>query len=76
MRKVLPGQRSGSQMWYDCVTSFLHTELDIISCAVYPSVLKSSDPNNFCVILLHVEDLLILSEEGFFESKLFPTFRK
>ena len=47
--RVLPGQRSGSQVWYDSVTSFLHTELDIISCTAYPSLLKSADPNNFCV---------------------------
>ena len=50
--KVFPGQRSGSQVWYDSVTSFLHTESDIISCAAYRSLLKSADPNNFCVILL------------------------
>ena len=55
--RVLPGQRSGSQMWYDSLTSFLHTELEIISCTAYPSLLKSADPNNFCVILLHVDDM-------------------
>ena len=74
--KVLPGQRSGSQMWYDSVTSFLHSELGIISCPAYPSLLKSSDPNHFCVVLLHVDDMLILSEENFFDSKLIPTLTK
>ena len=32
--KVLPGQSPGSQMWYDSATSFLHAELDIVSCSL------------------------------------------
>ena len=68
--EVLPRQRSGSQMWYDSVTSFPHTELDISSCAGYPSLLKSSDPNSFYVILLHAFYMLFLSEEDFFEFSL------
>lgn len=69
--RVLPGQRDGSQMWFDSVTGFLRESLGFEHCAAYPSLLRSAGGE--CLILLHVDDMLIVSEQGFFDEKLIPT---
>ena len=66
--RVLPGQRDGSQLWFDSVTSFLKQELQAESCQGYPSLLRSAE----CFILLHVDDMLIVLESAYFEHKLVP----
>ena len=70
--KVLPGQRDGSQQWYDSVTSFTRRKLNFESCAAYPCLLRAADA--ICILLLHVDDMQIVCEEPFFFQNLIPTF--
>ena len=69
--RVLPGQRDGSQLWFESVTSFLHEKLGFEHCSAYPSLLRS--PGGECLILLHVDDMLVVTDEEFFHGKLIPT---
>lgn len=41
LAKVLPGQRDGSQLWFESVTAFFRDSLKIESCQAYPSLLRS-----------------------------------
>ena len=43
--KVLPGQRDGSLLWYQAITGFLKTALDMEECPLYPCILKTKDMN-------------------------------
>ena len=70
--KVLPGQRDGSQLWYESITELLHRDLGIEPCPAYPRLLKSSCGR--CVMLLHVDDILCLVHEDFLKKRLLPTF--
>ena len=67
--RVLPGQRDGSQLWFNSVSSFLGTELGFKHCDAYASLLG----NEHCLILLHVDDMLVLAEQQYFDNKLLPT---
>ena len=67
--RVLPGQRDGSQLWFNSVSSFLGTELGFKHCDAYPNLLG----NEHCLILLHVDDMLVLTEQQYFDNKLLPT---
>ena len=55
--KVLPGQRAGSQWWYEDIAHVLCSELGMIQCEPYPNLLANKDRS--CLILLHVDDMLI-----------------
>ena len=68
---MLPGQRDGSQLWFESVTSFLHEKLGFEHCSAYPSLLRS--PGGECLILLHVDDMLVVTDEEFFHGKFIPT---
>ena len=72
--KVLPGQRDGSQMWYDSLTSFVGEELGITGCSAYPSLLKS--PCGCCLILLHVDDMMIAATKIYFTESFVPVILK
>ena len=39
--RVLPGQRDGSQLWFESVTNFLHEKLGFEHCSAYPGLLRS-----------------------------------
>ena len=41
--RVLPGQRTGSQLWYEAITNLLCSELDMVQCPEWPNLLRSSD---------------------------------
>ena len=67
--RVLPGQRDGSQLWFESVSSFLKEHLSFKHCEAYPSLLA----NDKCLILLHVDDRLVLTEQQYFDEQLIPT---
>ena len=69
--RVLPGQRDGSQLWFESVSGFLNEKLGFEHCQAYPSLLRS--PGGECLILLHVDDMLVVTEQQFFDEKLIPT---
>lgn len=81
--RVLPGQRDGSQLWYEHVTRFLGDKLNFHDCKGYPCLLATpatnSDGadkwNNLAVLLLHVDDMLIVSEQQYFHDTLLPTVK-
>ena len=68
--RVLPGQRDGSQLWFESVSGFLNEKLGFEHCAAYPSLLRS--PGGECLLLLHVDDMLVLTDEQYFNEKLMP----
>eukprot|EP00435_Cladocopium_sp_Y103_P065262 s1830_g27.t1 len=68
---VLPGQRDGSQLWFESVNGFLKEKLGFEHCDAYPSLLRG--PGDECLILLHVDDLLVVTEQQSFDGKLIPT---
>ena len=68
--RVLPGQRDGSQLWFESVSGFLNEKLGFEHCSAYPSLLHS--PCGECLILLHVDDMLVVTEQQYFEGKLLP----
>ena len=70
--RVLPGQRDRSQLWFDSVTNFLHEKLGFEHCSAYPSFLRS--PGGECLILLHVDDMLVVTDEEFFSWEAHPNF--
>ena len=67
--KMLPGQRDGSQLWFYSVSNFLHEQLIFKHCSAYPSLFG----NDEFLILLHVDDMLVLTEQQYFDKKLLPT---
>ena len=69
--RVLPGQRDGSQLWFESVSKFLNETLGFKHCEAYPSLLSS--PDGECLILLYVDDMLIVTEQEYFDGKLVPT---
>lgn len=69
---VLPGQRDGSQMWYDSATDFLRSELGFEECPAYPYLLKTLDGR--ATILLHVDDMPVVCDSELFTSQLKPRF--
>lgn len=68
--RVLPGQRDGSQLWFDSVSGFLNEKLGFEHCSAYPSLLRS--PGGECPTLLQVDDMLVVTDQQYFE-KLVPT---
>ena len=53
------------------MSGFLGDKLGFEHCSAYPSLLRS--PCGECLILLHVDDMLVVTERQFFEGKLLPT---
>ena len=72
--KVLPGQRAGAQWWYEAITDLLCRELNMKQCPAYPNLMSTEDQK--CVILLHVDDMLVCGHGGFVHSKLIPTLER
>lgn len=72
--KVLPGQRAGSQWWYESITSLLCQELDMTQCGCYPNLLGTKD--GACTILLHVDDMLVCAKDSFIDNRLIPMLEK
>ena len=71
--RVLPGQRTGSQLWYEAITSLLCKEADMVQCPESPNLLRSVDSS--CYILLHVDDMLICGKSDFVDGKLIPMLK-
>ena len=69
--EVLPGQRAGSQWWYEDLTGVLCTELQMKQCEEYPNLLSNYDRT--CLVLLHVDDMLICGKKEYVHGKLIPT---
>ena len=72
--RVLPGQRDGSWLWYKAITNYLKTTLDLEDHAPYPCVLKSKD--NRCIVMIHVDDLLVAGRKSFVLGKFAAELRK
>ena len=72
--RVLPGQRLGSQLWYEDFSTYLKNELNFCQCGAYPSLLKESGGK--CYLLLHVDDMLISGDAKFIDEKLIPLLQK
>ena len=72
--KVLPGQRAGSQWWYEDLTSVLCAELQMKQCEEYPNLLCNDDRT--CMVLLHVDDMLVCGKKDYVFEKFVPTLQK
>ena len=77
--KVLPGQRNGSQMWHESFSAFLREDLKIEECEPYPCLLRTELSANAekpaCLLLLHVDDVLCLSQRNYLETVLLPALK-
>ena len=71
--KVLPGQRAGSQLWYESFSSMLKQKLGMQECESYPSLLK--DPSSSCFLLLHVDDMMVVGDASYIDSKFLPALK-
>ena len=71
--KVLPGQRDGSLLWYQALTSFLAEHLAMEPFPPYPCLLKSSDCK--CLMLLHVDDILVVCSQNFLDDHLLKALK-
>ena len=71
--KVLPGQRDGSLLWYQALTSFLAEHLHMESFPLYPCLLKSPDCQ--CLMLLHVDDILVVCSQSFLYNVLLKVLK-
>jgi len=67
--KVLPGQCDGSQLWFEGVSGFLRERLSFRHCDAYPGLLGNEE----CLSFLHVDDMLVLTEQQYFGTKLMPS---
>ncbi len=65
--KVLPGQRAGSQLWYESFSAMLKEKLGMQQCESYPSLRKA--PSNSCFLLLHVDDMMVVEDASYIDSK-------
>ena len=63
-----------AHIWYKAITAFLKKNLDLEEQTPYPCVLKSKD--NSCVVMIHVDDLLIAGKRSFVMGKFVEEFRK
>ena len=72
--KVLPGQRAGSQWWYEDLTSVLCAELQMKQCEEYPNLLCNDDRT--CMVLLHVDDMLVCGKKDYVLNKFVSTLQK
>ena len=72
--RVLPGQRTGSQLWYEAITGLLCSELGMVQCPESPNLLRSA--NMDCYILLHVDDMLICGKADFVDNSLLPMLKR
>eukprot|EP00435_Cladocopium_sp_Y103_P031605 s1770_g8.t1 len=72
--KVLPGQRDGSQLWHRAITSLLKKELSMSERTPYPCILKT--PDDSCIVLIHVDDILVVGRRTFVVNKLIKCFEK
>ena len=66
--KVLRGQRAGNQWWYEDIADVLCNELEMVQCEPYPNLLANKDRS--CLILLHVDDMLVAGGKHFVTNKL------
>ena len=67
--KVLPGQCDGSQLWFEGVSGFLRERLSFKHCDAYPGLLGNEE----CLSFLHVDDMLVLTKQQYFGTKLMPS---
>ena len=72
--KVLPGQRAGSQWWYEDLTSVLCAELQMKQCEEYPNLLCNDDRT--CMVLLHVDDMLVCGKKDYVLNRFVSTLQK
>ena len=72
--RVLPGQRDGSLLWYQAITSFLKAKLDLVEHEPYPCILKSKDGS--CVVMIHVDDLLIVGGRDYVHGTFLPALKR
>ncbi len=72
--KVLPGQRAGSQWWYEDITHVLCAELGMVQCEPYSNLLANKDRS--CLMLLHVDDMLVTGDKQFVTNKLLDVLQK
>ena len=72
--KVLPGQRAGSQWWYEDLTSVLCAELQMKQCEEYPNLLCNDDRTR--MVLLHVDDMLVCGKQDYVLDKFVSTLQK
>ena len=58
-----------SQLWFESVSGVLKEKRGFEHCAAYPCLLG----NQACLILLHVDDMLVLTEQQYFDVKHIQT---
>ena len=71
---VLPGQRAGSQWWYEDLTGVLCADLQMTQCEEYPNLLCNADRT--CMVLLHVDDMLVCGKKDYVIDKFVFTLQK
>ena len=66
--RVLPGQRDGSLLWHQDITTVLCEELGMSQHVPYPCILKITDSS--CFALIDVDDILVVGRREFVLQKM------
>ena len=69
--KCIPGQRDGSQRWFDYYVKFLRDNLKLEGCKVNPSIMKFEQGP----MIMHVDDSLILAPLSWLRMTLIPLIK-
>eukprot|EP00435_Cladocopium_sp_Y103_P016308 s4209_g4.t1 len=66
-------------MWHESFSAFLREDLKIEECEPYPCLLRTELSANAekpaCLLLLHVDDVLCLSQRNYLETVLLPALK-
>ena len=64
---------NGSQLWHECFSNLLKSELGFVECEAYPCLLRTGGCE--CLLMLQVDDVLCLSHKDYLECVLLPALK-
>ena len=72
--RAVPGQRTGSQLWYEAIKSLFCKEADMVQRPESPNLLRSVGSS--CYILLHVDDMLMCGKADSVDNRFIFMLKK
>ena len=70
--KCLPGQRDGTKRWFQFFTNYLAVEHGMETCTECPALVRG----DHCVLLLHVDDVLMVGDPHWIQSEFIPKLKE
>ena len=66
--RCVPGQRDGSQRWFQFYVNYLRSNIQVESCLENPAIMRTE----YGPMLLHIDDDLVLAPVDWLKGKLIP----